>query len=131
MVIFWSSLFLLLIAVILGLFAPDKVGWKLAIIIIATISSAVLFPLSVGYFYDKYREKHEGNAVWRVFRELYGGGIMQIYRDREESESVLDAQTDLRQAFSNHTKGKIKMLGVTLRVFFQPLGPFNRNISNK
>ena len=114
---------------VLCIFAPDTDIWKLITIILATVSSSIFFPLIVGYFYDKFKEKQEGESIWRVFKEFSAGGILRVYKDREESEDKESAVTDLKKAFDEHRKGKIKMIGVSLRVFFHQLGPFYQNIA--
>jgi hypothetical protein len=96
---------------------------------LATVSSTVFFPLIAGYYYDKLREKQEGESIWRVFKEFSDGGILRVYKDREENEDEENAVADLRKAFEGHHEGKVKLVGVTLRVFFNQAGPFYRSIT--
>jgi len=128
--IFFSSLFLLVFSAVLSVLAPDTIKWTLFIIILATVSSTVFFPLIAGYYYDKFREKQEGESIWRVFKEFSDGGILRVYKDREESEDEENAVADLRKTFEEHHEGKVKLVGVTLRVFFNQTGPFYRSITN-
>ena len=128
--IFFSSLFLLVFSAILSKCAPDAIEWDLVTIILATVSATVFFPLIVGYYYDKFKEKQEGESIWRVFKEFSDGGILRVYKDREEGEDEENAVSDLRKAFEAHYEGKVKLTGVTLRVFFNQTGPFYRSITN-
>lgn len=129
-IIFFTSLFLLMFSAVLSIFTPDTVEWTLITIILATVSSSIFFPLMAGYFYDKFKEKQEGESIWRVFKEFSEGGILRVYKDREESDSEENAVYDLRKAFDEHRQGKIKILGVSLRVFFSQTGPFYNSITN-
>lgn len=113
---------------VLCVFSPDTRPWQLITIIIATVSSSIFFPLLVGYFYDKFKE--EGESIWGAIKEFSEGGILRVYKNREESEDKENAVNDLKKAFSEHRKGKIKMMGVSLRVFFNPVGPFYQSVSN-
>ena len=125
----FSSFFLLVFSVVLSKFAPDATEWDLVTIILATVSSTVFFPLIAGYYYDKFREKQEGESIWRVFKEFSDGGILRVYKDREASEDEENAVTALGKAFEEHHEGEVKLMGVTLRVFFNPVGPFYEKIT--
>ena len=129
-IVFFSSLFLLVISVFLSLFAPQSAVWSSATVILAAMGSSVFFPLTVGYFYDRFKEKREGESIWRVFKELSDGGILRIYKDREEGQNQDNALVDLRRAFDEHREGTVRLVGVSLRVFFSQSGPFYRSIAN-
>ncbi len=122
-IIFFSSFIFLIFSAILTVLAPEEV---FAIIILAQISGCIFFPLAVGYFYEQFKKKQEGETIWKVFREFSEGGILRVYKDREESEFKENALNDLREAFEKHSDGEIKLIGVTLRVFFHDLGAFYR-----
>ena len=129
-IIFFSSLFVLMFSAVLSIFAPDTIEWTLITIILAAVSSSIFFPLIVGYFYDKFKEKQEGESIWRAIKEFSDGGILRVYKDREESEDKENAVNDLRKAFEEHREGIVKLVGVSLRVFFNQTGPFYQSITN-
>ncbi|MCJ7655703.1 MAG: hypothetical protein MUO97_10500 [Dehalococcoidia bacterium] len=128
MIVFFSSLFVLMFSAVLSMFAPNTVQWNLATIILATVSSSAFFPLMAGYFYDKFKEEQQGENVSRVFREFSEAGILRVYKDREESKDRDNAEADLKESFANHSQGRIKIVGVSLRVFFNQTGPFYQSI---
>jgi len=127
--IFLTSFFLLILSAILTVLVPQKMQWILLIIILAQLSSSIFFPIIFGYFYEGLKEKHEGETIWKVFREFSDGGILRVYKDREETEYEENALKDLRKAFEDHQIGKVKLVGVSLRVFFNQTGPFYRSIT--
>jgi len=129
-VIFITSFFLLVLSGILIFLAPQKLPWIIFTIILAQFSASIFFPIIVGYFQEKFKEKEAGETIWRVFREFSDGGILRVYKDREESEFRENALTDLRKAFEGHRSGKTKLVGVSLRVFFNQTGPFYPSIAN-
>jgi len=129
-VVFFLSLTGLIISVVLATLAPVTVVWQLVTVVLGTASSAVLFPLSAGYYYDRFRQRREGESIGQVFREYSAGGILKIFKDREEDEHSDNAQSNLRGAFDSHVGSEIRMIGVSLRVFFQPIGPFYRNMEH-
>jgi len=92
------------------------------------LGSAILFPILVSYTYDKLREKWLGDEVWRLFAELSEAGISRLYKDREVSNHGDNAQTRLAAEFQKFEAGEICIIGVTLRVFFNPLGPIYPDI---
>jgi hypothetical protein len=96
--------------------------------ILVTLGSSILFPILVSYSYDRLRERWLGDEVWRLFGELSDAGITRIYKDREMSSSEDNAQTRLAREFRDLEQGDVRMIGVTLRVFFNPLGPFYHDI---
>lgn len=93
-------------------------------IALTSIGAAVLFPIAVSYFYDKLRERWFGDEVWRIFTELSDAGVIRIFRDREFYRGRDNAQERLSEAFRVHSTGDVLIMGPTLRVFFNPLGPF-------
>lgn len=124
-----SSLFILLISVYLSLYPPQGSGdWLLLALILGTIASSIFFPLLIGIYIEYLKEEKEGEAIWRIFKEFFEGGILRVYKDREESDSDEDGVDDLRKSFDRHKKGTIKLVGVSLRVFFSETSPFYNNI---
>jgi len=75
-------------------------------------------------------ERHDDPALRRQVYELTEAGILRVYRDREPNEDNADnADTRLRREFLTHDEGPVLILGVTLRVFFGPMGPFSHAIN--
>lgn len=128
--IFLISFFLLVIAGILTFLAPRKLPWIIFIIILAQFSASIFFPIIVGYFHEKFKEREAEETIWRVFKEFSDGGILRVYKNREESKFKENALIDLKKAFDEHRNGKAKLVGVSLRVFFNQTGPFYPSIAN-
>ena len=128
--IFLISFFLLVIAGILTFLAPRKLPWIIFIIILAQFSASIFFPIIVGYFHEKFEEREAEETIWRVFKEFSDGGILRVYKNREESKFKENALIDLKKAFDEHRNGKAKLVGVSLRVFFNQTGPFYPSIAN-
>jgi hypothetical protein len=105
-------------------------GIILNIVAVALIAlgSAILFPILITFAYDKLRERWLGDEIWRLFTELADAGIMRVYRDREFAPGRDNAQTRLAEDFRSMDSGRIYIIGPSLRVFFNPLGPFYRDI---
>lgn len=97
-------------------------------VVVQTLGAAILFPILVSYAYDRLREKWLGDEVWRLFNELAEAGISRVYKDREYVEGRDNALTRLSEEFNGFTDGEVRMIGASLRVFFNPLGPFYRDI---
>jgi len=92
------------------------------------LGAAILFPIVISFTYDTLRERWLGDEVWRLFGELADAGIARVYGDREISARADNAQARLSNEFRSLDTGEVLMLGVTLRVFFNPLGPFYKDI---
>lgn len=128
---FLTSFFCILLAIILSFTGthPFPGIWKaLLIVTIAQIGSSIFYPMVVGYFYERMKYNEGVETVWNVFRDLSDGGIIRFYMDREESGRPQNALLDLRNSFNTHRKGEIKLIGVSLRVFFNQAGPFYKSI---
>ncbi len=123
LIYFIVSFFLIVISVILSLFSNDSLI-DVVSIIISTLGSCIFFPLLIGFFYDKLKEEKSGESIWMVFKELSEGGILRIFKNRERSNLREDGFKDLNERFLNHLDGEIKMIGVSLRVFFNQTGSF-------
>jgi hypothetical protein len=95
---------------------------------LVTLGSAILFPILITFTYDRLRERWLGDEIWRLFTELADAGIMRVYRDREFAPNRDNAQTRLAEEFKNVESGTIYIMGPSLRVFFNPLGPFYHDI---
>ena len=103
-------------------------AWTTVSVTLQSLGSAVLFPILVTFAYDKLKERWLGDEVWRLFNELSYAGISRVYRDREANAHADNAQTRLSGEFRSLGSGEIFIMGPTLRVFFNPLGPFYRDI---
>jgi hypothetical protein len=120
--------FMILISgVALGLLGVGKAS-TLGAVILETLGASILFPIVVSIIYDRLRERWLGDEIWRLFNELSDAGISRIYKDRENSTHLDNAQTRLSNEFRGFENGEVLMMGVSLRVFFNPLGPFYRDI---
>lgn len=124
---FLFGLAVLAVGVVMGLQSDD--AWiTAAAIVLQTLGSSIAFPILVSFTYDRLRERWLGDAVWRIFGELADAGIERVYRDREFDPNRENAQTRLSEEFRAHRNGEVRMMGASLRVFFNPLGPFQRDI---
>jgi len=112
------------LSILLSLFYSGNTPVTVLTLILASASSAILFPVLVGYYYDKVKEEEGGGAIWRVFKEFSDGGILRVFKDREEGLASENAVAELLQAFKDHHQGEVKLIGVTLRVFFNKPGRF-------
>ena len=99
-------------------------------IILQALGAAILFPILVSFSYDRLRERWLGDEVWRLFAELSDAGITRVYKDRENSAVEDNAQARLAKEFRDLGVGEVRMMGVTLRVFFNALGPFYDDIES-
>lgn len=119
---------LFVVGVCLGVVA-EELWLRLIAVALEALGAAVLFPVLISFVYDALRERWLGDEVWRIFGELADAGISRVYKDREASSSDDNAQTRLAEDFRNLEDGSVQMIGVSLRVFFNPLGPFYRDIA--
>jgi hypothetical protein len=125
-----GSFVIMCLSAILSIYGPDKTYMTVITILLATLSGSIIFPILVGYFTETFRERESGEAIWKVFKEFGEGGMLRVYKDREQHPYLEDGIDDLQQAFMKHDKGAVKLIGVTLRVFFNQTGPFYQAISN-
>ena len=124
----FAGLSAFIVGVALSLNAKDRV-WLITGIALQSLGATILFPILVSFAYDRLRERWLGDEVWRLFSELADAGIVRVYRDREYAEGRDNAQTRLSNAFAECKSGEVCMMGPTLRVFFNPLGPFYADIA--
>lgn len=103
--------------------------WLVTGVSLQSLGAAVLFPILVSYAYDRLRERWLGDEAWRLFSELADAGIIRVYRNREYAANRDNAQSRLSSAFVSCKVGEVCMMGPTLRVFFNPLGPFYADIA--
>jgi hypothetical protein len=59
---------------------------------------------------------------------LSKAGIKYVYPDRETITEAGDPVARLREEFANHAHGDVYLMGVSLRVFFDPVGAFAHDI---
>lgn len=113
-----------------GIVAVERPIVWLSVVAIATqtLGAAIMFPIFVSFAYDRFRERWLGDEVWRLFAELADAGITRVYKDREFVQDRDNAQTRLSEEFKKFKGGEIRMMGPTLRVFFNVLGPFHDEI---
>lgn len=127
----WSSLgfCIFVTGITLSLSTHGTISIIIAVALEA-LGAAILFPILVSYTYDRLRERWLGDELWRLFGELSENGIARIYKDRELSSAQDNAQARLAGEFRDLSAGGIRIMGVSLRVFFNPLGPFYDDIES-
>jgi hypothetical protein len=118
---------LFVVGVSLGVTTKGAVATVIAVSL-QTLGSAILFPILISFTYDRLRERWFGEEVWRLFTELSDAGIARVYSDRELTTGHDNAQVRLADEFRSLERGSVLMMGVTLRVFFNQLGPFYRDL---
>lgn len=124
-----SSLFLLIFSIYLGEYHPNyPINWDIISLILGSIASSVFFPLLIGIYIEYIKELQGGGFIWSIFEEYFEGGILRVYKDREKIPSRDNAVTDLINSFIAHKNGTIKLVGVSLRVFFNQTSDFYNNI---
>lgn len=121
------GLVLFIAGVAFGVLAESNVA-LVAGVACQALGAALLFPIAVSVVYDRLRERWLGDTVWRIFGELADAGISRVYRDREARPDSDNAEARLREEFRAHEDDVVRMVGVSLRVFFNPLGPFYGDI---
>ncbi len=119
-----ASLALLCGGVVNGMVGNPSTSRIVLSILITTLGSSILFPVLVSFAYDRLRERWMGDEIWRIFTELADGGIIRVYRDREHSEHADNAESRLKNEFNTFSSGELRMIGVSLRVFFNQMGVF-------
>ena len=102
--------------------------WTIMFIILTQISSCFFFPIIVGQIIDKEKAKRDFGVINSFYQDFSEGGIIQVYKDREASDRSDNGEAALKRAFEEHDSGEVKLIGVTLRVFFNQTGPFYSNI---
>ena len=70
----------------------------------------------------------EFDTQTQMVDDLTAFGIRHVYPHREPTVNPDNALTRLRGAFRAHQAGTVRMMGVSLRVFFNHLGPFYSDI---
>lgn len=120
-----SSFIALLFTVIIPLLKPNlPIVVTIILMFIAQIASCFFFPIIVGYYIDKEKAKTDFGAINSFYQDFSEGGIIRVYKDREQSQQEDNGLTALKEALYEHKNGVIKLVGVSLRVFFNPTSPF-------
>ena len=131
--ILWISISFLIIAIatILTFAVKDlSITWAIILIILTQLASCFFFPIIVGQSIDIEKEKRDFGAINSFYQDFSEGGIIQVYKDREQSTRSDNGEVALKKAFEDHESGEVKLIGVTLRVFFNQTGPFYNNIES-
>lgn len=94
--------------------------------LLLTLGASIFFPIVVSWTYDRIRERWMGDEISRINNEFADGGILRFYKDRERSDSRDNAVSRLLQEFEDFDSEppEIKIMGVSLRVFFNDAGTF-------
>jgi hypothetical protein len=104
--------------------------FTILLLVVTNLSACFFFPIIVGYFTDKENRKNDFGIINDFYQDFSEGGIIRIYKDREESKRSDNGLSVLKNAFAEHNSGEIKLIGVTLRVFFNQTGPFYDQIES-
>lgn len=110
----------LILAIILSVSVKGNLIFTITMIILTNLSSCFLFPILVGQYTDKYLKKKDFDVINEFYQDFLDGGIIRVYKDRERSEREDNGENALIREFINHKSGEIKLVGVSLRVFFNP-----------
>lgn len=121
----------ILIACIISVAVPNvPLIVTILLIVLTQLSSCFFFPIVVGYYIEKEKAKEDFGIINSFYQDFSEGGIIRVYKDREASENVNDnGLVAMKKAFDEHDNGEIKLIGVSLRVFFSQTGPFYPSIS--
>ena len=122
----WVSLSFIVMAVtsVISAIIALPLFWTIVAIILSEVSSCFFFPIVVGQMIDQEKSEHDFGVINNFYQDFSEGGIIQVYKDREQSSRADNGETALKRAFEEHVNGEIKLIGVTLRVFFNQTGPF-------
>lgn len=94
----------------------QRITWQLIISLsLISLGSAIAFPLIVGFVVDFIRKETLGDVIWCVIKEFAEAGVCDFCKSRYTDEAKLN----LLQEIKNHKNGEIKIIGVTLKYFFQ------------
>ena len=119
------SFIALLVTVIISILKPQMPTIVTIILVfVSQLASCFFFPIIVGYYIDKEKAKNDFGVINSFYQDFSEGGIIRVYKDREQSQQADNGLTALKSAFAEHQKGTVKLIGVTLRVFFNQTGPF-------
>lgn len=110
----------MILAIILSVLVEGNVFWTIALIVFTNLASCFLFPIIVGQYTDKYLKKKDFDIINDFYQDFSDGGIIRVYKDREKTERKDNGEDALIKEFSQHKSGEIKLVGVSLRVFFNP-----------
>ena len=122
------SVFLLLLSIVIAAYNPQpSTILTIFIILLSQLATCILFPLLVGYYMERYREKRDGDTLMQYFDELSEGGIMRVFKHRKPGSQGFE---DMKRKFETHTEGEIKIIGVTLKTFFSSYGLILTHIQN-
>ncbi len=106
----------------------DSHALFIAGVAVQALGAAVFFPVVVSFAYDRLREKWLGDEVWRLFGELADAGIARVYRDREYYEGRENGFSHLADTFISTHQGEVRLMGPTLKVFFNTASPMYSSI---
>jgi len=126
------SFSLLVISIILAIDHPQpSSSLNILIMLLSQIAACILFPLLVGYYIEKFREKRDGDTLMQFFDELSEGGIMRVFKHRKPGSQGFE---NMKIKFETHTSGEIKIIGITLKTFFSSYGliltPIQNSLTN-
>jgi len=129
-----SSAAAIVVAVSLVTALPElSLIWTIGILATTQIASCIFFPIVIGKIIDEVKAKREFSLINRFYRDFREGGIIDVYKDREDPENAENTDNGvaaLKKAFDNHHQGEVKLIGVSLRVFFKEDGRFYNNIKD-
>lgn len=124
-----ASFILLMVLVIITIAASEiSLFWKIVIVLLTQAASCFFFPILIGQFIDREKSERDFGIINNFYQDFSEGGIIRIYKDREPSAREDNGENALKKAFEEHSQGEVKLVGVSLRVFFNQTGQFYNNI---
>ncbi len=126
---------ILIISITLSFFVKENIIFTLILIIMTNLASCFLFPILVGQYTDKILKKKDFDVINDFYQDFSDGGIIRVYKDRERTIREDNGENALIKEFNQHKNGEIKLVGVSLRVFFNPTkltfyGPITELLNN-
>lgn len=109
--------------------ASMRLVWTLLVVLFTQLSSSIFFPIVTTYFEDKRNQRKQKEQYDQFFLDLTEGGITYVYKDREKSSRPRNGVSDLHEAFQKHRRGPVRLVGVSLRVFFHETSEFYTDIA--
>jgi hypothetical protein len=117
LIIWASSLSVLIVCYVLVLIHPGKIPLRLQIPLfcIAYISAGLFFSITTSRIIHLIREQDAATILWNFSSNCADAGLQKFYASREN-----DAKIDLERRFNEHKKGDILLTGPSLRLFLAP-----------
>jgi len=117
LIIWASSLSVLIVCYVLVLIHPGKIPLRLQIPLfcIAYVAAGLFFSITTSRIIQLIREQDAATILWNFSSNCSDAGLQKLYASREN-----DAKIELERRFSEHKKGDILLTGPSLRLFLAP-----------